>query len=217
MGKSIGDNKQVLSTLEKKANFKGSPLRYIIFSQGADATPWANAIAAVKIGSLLAIPWIFVFIREFRVRRIESLYPLLSIADIFLYGILVWFMIAFVFGYFYHMLKGRNGIEKGFWLSLLIIISRASPAILFADDIQQASRLLTWSVQVFIYCMLLGFFAFDYRILKKSGYGWREVGLIYNLAYLSTFGSGLLAALLGVLSGQLQELFKSILSTLFNP
>jgi len=57
-------------------------------------------------------------------------------------------------------------------------------------------------------CHNVGFFAFDYRLLKKNGYGWRELEIIYNLAFLSTFGSALLAALVGILSGQLKTLIE---------
>ena len=212
---NISQNKNILTSLYQKAQLKGVPYRQIIFSHSLEKSHWESVKAALQVGSVLAVPMIFIFIREFRNNNIENLYPLLSVIDLFLNELAIWFVIAFVLGYFFDMINGKNGIEKGLWLSLVIIFSRIGPAVFFADGFTQVAKLLSWGVQVFIYCILLGFFAFDFRTLKRNGYGWKEVEVIYNLAFLSTFGSTLIAALLGILSGQLQGMFKSILEFLF--
>ena len=224
----VEENKATLDQLRNESMHEGNRLEHIVFSHGIAASPWENALMAVRAGAWLSVLWILVFIRDFRTWNINTVYPLLSWADEFLYNVLVWFIIAFLFGYYYHMLRGRNGIEKAWWLSLIIIVARIGPAVIFADSppiegspgwgleslIAQFKKweiweLFIWGVKVLVYCLLLGFFAFDYRIIRKNGFGWPEIVLMYNLVILSTYGSTLLAALAGILSGQLQDLFKT--------
>ncbi len=213
--KQVGENRSLLAKLKAAATHEGVPIRNIVFSKGIEASPWGNALVALKTGAVLAIPWLLVGIRDIRIQQIENLYPLLSILDNLIYTSLVWFAIAFVFGYFFELIRGHSGISKGLWLSAVILIARIGPAILFADSLEQIASVLTWAVQVVVFCVALGFFAFDYRVLKQNGFDQGEAKLIYNLAFLSTSGSGLAAALIGVLTGQLQEFFKKLLSGIF--
>jgi hypothetical protein len=213
--KANTDNQTMLATLKSDARYLESDLRDVIFSYSSEASPWDSAIKATRIGALLAIPMIFVIIRDFRQFEPNGNYPLLSVIGILLSKISLWIILAFSFGYFYNLIKGRTGIEKALWLSLMIILARIGPAIFFADTLKDIVFLLTLGVEIIIYCLLLGFFGFDFQILRKNGYGWGEVEVIYNMAYLSTFGSTLLVALAGILSGKLQELFSWLLKSIF--
>jgi hypothetical protein len=214
--KKTAENNSLLSDKRNLAKHDNIPLENVIFSHSIEASPWDNALLAMKVGTWLAIFWIFVFIRDFRTWEIYQLYPIFDLTSSYLYRILVWFIIAFVFGYYYHMLRGNTGIQKAVWFSLIVIMARIGPGIFFTDKIDQILFLLIWGIEVFAYCMFIGFFAFDLRILRKNGFEWRDVGVIYSLTSLSTFGSGLLAALLGILSGQLQALFKQLLGFIFD-
>jgi hypothetical protein len=209
------DNQAQLSILKSDARYLEADLRNVIFSFSSDSSPWDSAIKATKIGALLAIPMIFIVIRDFRLYEPNGDFPLLSVIGFLLSKILLWIILAFSFGYFYNIIRGRTGIEKALWISLMIVLARIGPAIFFADNLKNIVTLLTLGVEIIIYCLLLGFFAFDFQILKKNGYGWGEVEVIYNMAYLSTFGSTLLVALAGILSGKLQELFSWLLKSIF--
>jgi hypothetical protein len=213
--KKSHENEANLKLVRTEAEVDGVGLRQIVFSRGIEATRWANAVVSIRIGALAAIPWIYMQLRELRSQNIGNLYPMLSVGADFIRELLVWFVIAMVFGYYFDRIRGRGGLEKALWLSLIIIASSLGPAILFADNFDQAAFIMIWCVKVFVYLALLGFFAFDFRIFRKHGYGWREVEITYNLAYLSTYGSTLAAALVGLLSGKLESLFGSILTGVF--
>jgi hypothetical protein len=209
------ENQIRLAELRSNARYQEADLRNVIFSFNSDTSPWNSAVNATKIGALLAIPLIFVVIRDFRQFVTNVDYPLLSIIDILLNKVSLWIILAFSFGYFYNLIKGRTGIEKALWLSLMIILARISPAIFFADTLKDIVFLLTLGVEIIIYCLLLGFFAFDFQILRKNGYGWGDVEVIYNIAFLSTFGSTLLVALAGIITGKLPDLFSWLLKAIF--
>ena len=213
----ISKNEAILQDLRTEATQDEVPMEKLIFAKSIEASPWENAVETVKTGTWLAVLWIFVLIRDFRSWEVneQDYYPVFSRADHLMDGILIWFIIAFVFGYFFHVLRGRNGVEKAFYLSFIILLARIGPGIIFADSIDQISKLLIWGLQVLIFCMFLGFFAFDFKVLRKNGYGFRQAGLLYNLTFLSTFGTTLFAAFAGILSGQLQEWFKTLLTMIF--
>lgn len=192
------------------------PVQEAVFSHGLGKSPWENAMISIRTGAWLAIPWIFLFIRTFLAEKeLDGVFPLLSVADSFIQGIACWFVMSFVFGYYFEAIKGATGVEKGLRLSLVVISSVLLPAVIFSGGIAEVARLMTWCLQVFIFNFLLGFIAFDLRLLRKHGMGWREIETIYNLTFLSTSASALIAALIGILSGQIQDLFKAGLGILF--
>jgi hypothetical protein len=215
--KSVTENRDTLKKLKENSEYYDVNLRNVIFSYKMDSDPWNAAIRTLKIALILAIPFIYLLIRDFRLSNTNIDYPILSITKPLLEGLSLWLILAFSFGYFYDIIKGRTGIEKALWLSLMIICARIGPAIIFADKLDQMVQLIILGIEVLIYCLLLGFFAFDFHLLRKNGYGWREIEVIYNIAFISTFGSTLAIAFAGILSGQLQQLFTKLLqSTLGN-
>jgi hypothetical protein len=130
---NVSKNEAILKGLRAEATQDEVPLEKLLFSKGIEDSPWKNAVATIKTGIWLAVLWIFVLIRDFRGWEVNELdfYPVFGRADRLMDGIFIWFIIAFVFGYFFHVLRGRNGIEKAFYLSFIILLARIGPGIIF--------------------------------------------------------------------------------------
>jgi hypothetical protein len=72
-----------------------------------------------------------------------------------------------------------------------------------------------WAAQVFVFCTTVGLVAFDYRILRKSGFGGRELLTIHRFVALSAYGSTLAAAvgsaLIAILANRVGDLTKFLI------
>jgi len=208
-------NMKLLLNYREKCIYNDKHYKKIVFAFNNNISSWDDAVRTIKIGIIFAIPLLFIAIRDFRLANSDINYPVLSILDIFLNKVSVWIILAFVFGYYYDFIKGRTGIEKALWISLVVVIARIGPAVFFADSLPQVAKILTFGVEIIIYSVLLGFFSFDFNTLRKNGFGWNEVVIFYNLTFLSSFGSTLIIAFAGILSGKLQELLSVFLDKLF--
>jgi len=80
----------------------------------------------------------------------------------------LWVLIAFVFGYFFHAIRGQNGFQK----SLSFIVALTIPTILlrFVMEPEVAARIqLIELVRLTAFVLLLALVAFDLRVLRNAG------------------------------------------------
>jgi hypothetical protein len=142
-------------------------------------------------------------------------YPHWDLIADFLNAIAAWGAIGFFFGYFYPYIRGRNGLQKGFTVFIGIVAPALPLMTLFNAHAAAWRSDLFWIVQIFIQCMLVGLVAFDYRIVRKSGFDWPMLFELHGFTRIGISLSSILAAIgvaiTGLLSSQATTLVSNAL------
>jgi hypothetical protein len=171
-----------------------------VFSRGAETDPWSNAMVAVRYGAIIGAPLIIVTLAR-DVQAIESSqFPIVDLSSSLVHAVSRWILMAALFGYFYHLIRGRNGFEKGLFFSLAVVL----PSIAFrliAGELPTGSTELLEIIEVFAFVLVLALTAFDLRVLEKYRHGWRDLFTVYGLAS-AAYGSTIIVPIAG-LTGKL--------------
>ena len=178
--------KSLLNLLKRfqKSSSNLSQTEQIIFGMGSEVSPWANAMVMVYYGSILSFPFILQpLIQIFRSEQNLATYPILSAMHKLLFVASSWLLIAFIFGYFFHHIRGKNGLLKGLVYTAALIGPSIILRFLSDEPFLDQSHLGQVS-QVIIYVLLLGLL-FDWRTLQKLNYGWRDQFSVYGLVTIS--------------------------------
>lgn len=101
--------------------------RQAIFGTGNGTGPWANARVSLAYGTALAIPFVTLALFENRDTPIGN-FPFLQIANTALFATSTWLTLAFLFGYFFHLIRGRDGLTKAFTVSLALVAATVPDA-----------------------------------------------------------------------------------------
>jgi hypothetical protein len=130
------------------------------------------------------------------------------------------YLAAAVFlGYFFPYIRGRNGLEKGGWLALTIILSFLPYHILFASSINDWTAIIIWAGLALAFNLLVGFLAFDIRTLTRFKLGWHRLPDLYDFGafavYLTGSGVPLITTTFTAIFGSLEDLVPSILKVMF--
>jgi hypothetical protein len=178
-------------------------LREQIFARGPGTGPWDNARKAVLYGIPVGVLLLVASIeRAFRPRDTDP-FPILGVVQPILVVTAYLATMAFVFGYFYHAIRGRNGPAKGVRYAACIMLPTLVILILNAQSIlglTSGERLLR--IALFVAALAL---AFDWQVVRSAGFRLRHLILIYGGAPSLAIGSSIAA--LGGLS--LSPLLKS--------
>ena len=159
---------------------------------GARGGPWQRGWQGAVATTIVALPWIATFVTQ---TRFQTPYATnaatLSQLGIVAFDLLRWPALGFFFLYFYPLLRGVNGIQKGLGLAACLIApSAAATLVSSATSHGPWGAFALWSLQVFICCMTVGVGLGDLGALRKVGKGPRALIEIYNLGTLTAwFGS----------------------------
>lgn len=175
-----------------------------IFGQGPGAGPWANAKIAIGVGAILSIPFQLVTLSDAFQRAPVGPYPLLRLVEALLFSASTWVVIACLFGYFFHIIPGRAGVEKA-WIFGGILLLVTFPAAVIQPDAalaqQQVAQLLPFSAVVpwLAYVLVLTFvlvlaLIFDVRTIQACGYSWHDLIAVHGLTTISAYGSSIVIA-----------------------
>ncbi len=172
-----------------------------IFGYGPEVNPAANAKTAVIYGMLFSIPfqaakWLNIFENPEVVN-----YPLLSLLTKLLFSLSTWFVIAFVFGYFFHKIRGHDGFFKALAFTGGYLVATIPLRLINLDPILEQGFVVQ-AVQVLAYVLLLALIAFDLRTLQKLEYGWRELLEVHGFTKITAYGSSIALATIASLSGK---------------
>jgi hypothetical protein len=187
---------------------------------GPKSTAWENGLHGAQWAALLALPWYIIYIVAFlRGTSFSSSYPLLD----FLIDLLIifsrWASIGFVLGYFFPYLRGDSGLEKGLWLSLVVIVTSLPLYFLFNDNAIEWRSTLIWALQVLTQCILLGLIAFDYATVRDERRGFQLLLELHGMRSLGLWTATLIAAIgtsaVTLLSTQAVSFFSLIVKALF--
>ena len=159
---------------------------------GARGGPWQRGWQGAVATSIVALPWIATFVTQ---TRFETPYATnaatLSQLGIVAFDLLRWPALGFFFLYFYPLLRGVNGIQKGLMLAACLIAPSAAATLVSSATAHGPwGAFALWSLQVFICCMTVGVGLGDLGALRKVGKGPRALNEIYDLGTLTAwFGS----------------------------
>ena len=202
----VKDAKTALGMSERDA-------RESLFALGPGPGRWSNARNAV----LYSIPIIVLYQlslidRAFR-DQTERSYPLFDIVTPLLSGTFIWLICAFLFGYLFHLIKGRNGIQKALALSSAIILPTLVVLILNNEPIlgeNAGERIL----RIALFLLYLGLVAFDFKVLRDHQRGVKDLVAVYGLGQVIAFASSFVAigsVALGPMLTQLLSLLMTLL------
>ncbi len=199
----------VRGALEALPNGGEAEAKQKIFGHGPELGPWANAKNALRYGLLLSLPFqastIISIIRE---QNFEE-FPLLQVVNALAFSMTYWFLIAFLFGYFFHKIRGRDGFAKAFVFAIALLVATIPVRIFDLKPLLEQSFVVQ-NVQILAYVLLLALIAFDLRSLQKLGYTWRELLTVHGFTTITAYGSSIVLATVASLSGK--DLFTYVVT-----
>lgn len=176
---------------------RGNNAPAAVLSYGSPMNPWPRAVIGARYGLLFAVPWLALLLRDFHAGMApERGFEWVGAIGTAVQALALWPVLGFFFGYFYPHLRGDTGLSKGLYLFLAVVTPTfAATALAMPSNTQAWTSFSFWALQLFIHCMLLGFFAGDYETLRASGLGWQHLVDVHNLGALTAWGSSLLLAI----------------------
>jgi hypothetical protein len=199
-----------------------SDQREALFAFGPEPSAWENGVRAAKISLLVAAPWIAIGLKERLDETGGMLWPLWDVGFGLLQVLATWGGIGFLFGYLFPYLRGRSGLEKALWFVGALLSPLVIFQVLRLQGATSSGAFLFWAVQLFIHCMILGLFAFDFSVLKRADQrDWRGVFEVHGLPALGASLSSILLALgtaaVTLLSAQASEVVTEALKLALSP
>jgi hypothetical protein len=181
-----------------------------VFSRGPESGPWENAKIAVRYGIVISLPFqIFTLLGMLRSEWGAGVFPLMEFGFAAVYSVVTWVVMAAVFGYFFHRIRGRNGFEKALSFSLCAVIP-LFPLRLLSEMAVLRGQVID-IVQIVAFTLVLALTAFDLRTLQKHRFGWRDLMAVYGLAS-AAYGSTIAVAVASALGGT--DILKTVASYL---
>lgn len=186
-----------LDSLRSKAILAGRTGKEVALAFGPKPTAWLNGVHGAKFAVLFAMPWIVLGIAEFlRAPTTYADYPLWELTNTVSLVLLRWVSFGFLLGYFFPYIQGKSGLEKGFALFLASVLPALPLAAVYNGTVKEWTPILFWFLQVFIHCMLLGLFAFDYTVLQQGGH--RDWRLLFEVHEVPALGASISSILLAI-------------------
>jgi hypothetical protein len=172
-----------------------------------------NVLCALRAGFLLSsIPIGISLVNELPAYRVSYPFPIATFALFVVLATVRYLLYAFMFGFFFTHIRGRSGLIKGIIFAGAIIIPFAGYQLVALRDPLELRAFIIWAAQIFLFCSVLGLWIGDVRLLKKNGYGIKDVVYVHNVPMLSAYSSAVAAAIgsaiITVLSGSVQDLSK---------
>jgi hypothetical protein len=215
--RSLDGRAKEMRELRERSRIDRREPRDIALEFGPCPTAWQNAVHGFRFALLLAAPWIVLgLLQIMRDPNPDDYYPMWSLALSLIVLPLKWGLYGAFLGYFYPLLRGRSGLEKGFFLFIAVVVPTLPLAAIGADTVDGWRPMLIWSLQVFLHCMLLGLFAFDFATLRRSGYrDWRLLFAVHDMPALGISVSSMIVALGAIittaLTSQAAEMVTAVL------
>jgi hypothetical protein len=163
-----------------------------VLSNGPESGPFANARIGVLYGFVISLPF-QVFTLVGFMRRTYTDFPILEVAYALVFSTTTWVLMAAVFGYFYHLIRGRNGFEKALCFSLAVVLPSLPLRLIAGESVLERSQLLDM-VQVIAFVLVLALVAFDLRTLTRKHRDWRDLLTLYGFAS-AAYGSTIALAI----------------------
>lgn len=202
--------------VKSKANRQELPYglepRDLIFAVG-EPTVHANTVTALRWGAFLALGPLLVAVYQYLpTRGIPHAFPIMDLLTFLIGATASWLLYAFFFGYFFVHLRGNSGLTKGNHLFSMIAIPFAVYHLLHAPTFEQVRPFLLWVVQLFLFFSLLGLLAFDYGLLRRNGFRFKDLRLVHDMPALSAYASTLIATVVSAVAAALTGEARDVVS-----
>ena len=177
----------------------GWPIEQISFSLGPKQSPWENGKAAAIWALVFSIPWNVIYLRNLVTGPFSGWeFPFLSALPHLWATILQWVIYGFFLGYFYPLLRGSDGIRKGLFLALVIIMPQLVwTAFAAPSGYTSWTFEALWCLEVLANLLVVGFLTGDLRTLRSLTnmcYGRQELLELHNLGALTVWAGSVVAA-----------------------
>jgi hypothetical protein len=207
----IKARKEGLDELSQKSRLNGRSVKDVALSFGPYETAWQNGLHGAKWALLLATPWIILGVADYLKAPMGiQFYAMWAIIRDLLSIVGRWVGIGFVFGYFFPYLRGKDGLQKGLGLFLVVFLPTLPLAAIQNVGATAWQATLFWGLQVFIHCMLLGLVAFDYLTVRKGYRDWQMLFEVHGIPLVGVSVSTILLAVgttgIALLQGQATQL-----------
>jgi hypothetical protein len=171
------------------------------FGALASRSPWGRGMWGARWGAIIGAPWVLLGVAGgaiFNVGPGEG-YPELAIAAFVAPLVLRWVAYGFLFGYFYPLIRGGDGLSKALWLSAVAVV----PALVSTLSVENAGAsrwesMALLAVQIAAFGTTMGLLA-DREVLRKHRLPAGRIVDLHNLWSVSAWGSSIgLAVATGV-------------------
>lgn len=135
-------------------------------------------------------------------------YPFLDFIGFFSTVVLFWGLSGFLFGYFYQVIRGKDGFEKAACFAVGLSIPKLL-LILLGGYEQNLTQFVEMLISILFYLNLIAIFVFDYSTVRRLSYDWNALKVIYG------FNATLGYTSLLIVSGGFQLGFKYLLDLFF--
>jgi hypothetical protein len=186
-----------------------------VFARGSENGPWENAMIAVKYGLFLSILFQIQTFKGLMDRSAGREFQFLDVANNFLYSMSTWLLIAFVFGYFFHRIRGNDGLTKSLVFAAALFVPTIPQRFIFDAGVFTRGHFIQ-TVQIVSYVLALALIAFDWRTIRRLGYGWQDLLVVHGMRSVVTYASTIVLTTAASLGGQsVRELLTSVFKGLF--
>ena len=134
-------------------------------------------------------------------------YPLLDFIGFLCTVVLFWGLAGFLYGYFYQVIRGKDGFEKAACFAVGLSVPKLL-LILFSGHEPNLTQFVEILISMLFYFNLMAIFVFDYSTVRRLGYDWNALKTIYG------FNATLGYASLLIVSGGFQLGLKFIMERL---
>lgn len=176
--------------------------RQEVFGTGTGSGPWRNARTALRYGCVLAIPFVALGIAESGEQRLSN-FPFLQLTAVAVVLASTWLTLAFLFGYFFHWIRGRDGLGKALTVSTALVAATVPFRLVSAQPLFVSGHLVE-IIQLVLFVLLLALLAFDLRALRVLGFRRRDFLAVHGVSTSAGYlGSILLTAVASYLGSDL--------------
>lgn len=183
--------------------------RSAAFGRGPGQGPWENAMVALRHGAVLAIPFQLLTLWQILAATEIGNFPFLQLFAIVVRDVVLWWLVlAFLFGYFIHAIRGREGFTKAFTVAAAIALASIPYRLLASMPMFERDH-LGEMLQILLFLLLVALSAFDLKTLAALGFRRRDFlavhGLTTAFGYLGSIALTGLATYVGKDLGTLLE------------
>lgn len=198
---------QQLAEVEKKFSLEGTAARNLVLAHGPLPGDWENAKLAMRLGIFFSLPVTLAY----SAWGLTHAFSLKGLGFLLIFYSVNVLASAALFGFFFTCIRGRTGLRKALWASLvtqlcllpawLEVLSRTHDSTLFLFSLLHAMMIF----------LMLGL-CFDWLVARaawRDGFRWRDFlglsGLTTVAASLSLLGASLATTFGAALTGQLSK------------
>jgi len=195
----VSEAEKMRKELDDSVGDGADSISNLIFGCGPGASPWENAATAMRYGLIISAPFQVLSLMRFQEDAGQPYVHLQWIA-LLMFNLSFWAILSFLFGYFFHVLRGRDGLQKGLVLFTAVVVPTIPQRLLGQQPLFQGAHLVQ-IFEILAFLLVLGLFVFDLRSLMRHGYQWRDLITAHGLTALTGYATSVVVTTIVSLAG----------------